>query len=584
MFRLLLIKPSRYDDDGYVIQWARALVPSNSLAALFGLARDCAERRVLGPDVPIAITVLDESTTRIKVRRLVRELTRPGVSALVGLVGVQSNQFPRALDLGRRFRAAGVPVCIGGFHVSGSLAMLDETPPELQEAIDLGISLFAGEAEGRLDEVLRDAHEGTLRPIYRFLDALPDLEGAPPPYLPPGTIARTAGKETTFDAGRGCPFLCSFCTIINVQGRKSRHRSPDDIERIVRANHANGVHHYFITDDNFARNRLWEPIFDRLIRLRESEGIDLRLIIQVDTMCHRLPGFIEKAARAGVNKVFIGLESIDPEALAGARKKQNRLSEYRRMLLAWREVGVLTQAGYILGFPTDTQASILQNIESIKRELPVDILEFFLLTPLPGCEDHKRLHEQGVWMDPDLNKYDVNHVTTRHPRMSKEEWLDAARLAWQRFYSLEHFEVMLRRARVSGIPLGRIQRMAVGFYGCYVVEGVHPLEGGLFRRKYRRDRREGWGRERPWVFYPRYVWEQLSKTYRFVRLYRRYRAVRLRVRNDPAGDRYHDPALSPIPTEAERQAPREREAPHVAAIAAGTPRPQRRAVDAQATR
>ena len=272
VFRLVLIKPSRYDDDGYVIQWARALIPSNSLATINGLARDCAERHVLWSQVSIEITVLDESTTRIRVRRLIRELTRPGVRALVGLVGVQSNQFPRAVDLGRQFRTAGLNVCIGGFHVSGSLAMLDGVPPELQAAVDLGISLFAGEAEGRLEQVLQDAYAGHLRPIYRFLDALPDLAGAPIPYLPPAQITRTTGKETTFDAGRGCPFLCSFCTIINVQGRQSRHRSPDDIERIVRGNHANGVHHYFITDDNFSRNRSWEPIFDRLIQLPRSKG------------------------------------------------------------------------------------------------------------------------------------------------------------------------------------------------------------------------------------------------------------------------------------------------------------------------
>ena len=76
---------------------------------------------------------------------------------MVALVGVQSNQFPRAMDIARPLRAAGVPVCIGGFHVSGCLSMLPEITPELQEAMDLGISLFAGEAEGRFEEVLLDA-------------------------------------------------------------------------------------------------------------------------------------------------------------------------------------------------------------------------------------------------------------------------------------------------------------------------------------------------------------------------------------------------------------------------------------------
>jgi radical SAM superfamily enzyme YgiQ (UPF0313 family) len=105
---------------------------------------------------------------------------------------------------------------------------------------------------------------------------------------------------TSFDAGRGCPYQCSFCTIINVQGRKSRGRTVDDVERLIRLNWAQGVRRYVITDDNFARNADWEPILDRIIRLREVDRMDVRFIIQVDTMCHKLPGFIEKAARASV--------------------------------------------------------------------------------------------------------------------------------------------------------------------------------------------------------------------------------------------------------------------------------------------
>jgi radical SAM superfamily enzyme YgiQ (UPF0313 family) len=162
------------------------------------------------------------------------------------------------------------------------------------------------------------------------------------------------GVRTSFDAGRGCPFLCSFCTIINVQGRKSRARSPDDVERLVRANVAQGVHKFFITDDNLARNQTWEAIFDRLIKMREEEGLEIHIIAQVDTMAHKIRGFIEKAARAGVDRVFIGLENINPESLKDARKGQNRITEYRAMLQAWHRVGTLTYAGYIIGFPGDT--------------------------------------------------------------------------------------------------------------------------------------------------------------------------------------------------------------------------------------
>ena len=143
-FRIVLIKPSHYDDDGYVIQWLRSTVPSNSLASLYGIIEDCARDRVLGPDVDIEVEAYDENNTVINVAKLARKLTAGG--GVVGLIGVQSNQFPRALDLGRQFRGLGIPVVIGGFHVSGCIAMLPNLPADLQAALDLGIHLFAGEA------------------------------------------------------------------------------------------------------------------------------------------------------------------------------------------------------------------------------------------------------------------------------------------------------------------------------------------------------------------------------------------------------------------------------------------------------
>ena len=187
------------------------------------------------------------------------------------------------------------------------------------------------------------------------------------PFLPIEIVRRYSETLGAFDAGRGCPFQCSFCTIINVQGRKSRWRDADDVERLVRANLAQGVYRFFITDDNFARNRNWEAIFDRLIEMREHEGLTLNFIIQVDTLCHRIPNFVEKAARAGCARVFIGLENINPDNLLAAKKKQNRVHEYRELFLAWRAHKVITYAGYILGFPADTPERIARDIRTVQR-------------------------------------------------------------------------------------------------------------------------------------------------------------------------------------------------------------------------
>jgi radical SAM superfamily enzyme YgiQ (UPF0313 family) len=543
-FLIVLIKPSHYDEDGYVIQWVRSTIPSNSLASVHGLLSECARERALGAETEIEIEAYDESNTIIDVAGAVERINAAG-GGLVGLVGVQSNQFPRAVDLTRQFRAAGIPVVIGGFHVSGCISMLPELPADIREALDLGAIVYAGEGEGRMAELLRDIEGGTAKPVYNYLHDLPGMAAAVLPILPRDVVTRVAGHYTSFDAGRGCPFQCSFCTIINVQGRKSRYRTPDDVEAIVRANAAQGVTRFFVTDDNFARNKNWEPILDRLIALKEREGFNIRLLLQVDTLCHRIPGFIEKAARAGCNMVFIGLENINPESLMGTKKRQNKIWEYREMLQAWRRAKVMTWAGYILGFPTDTPQSIRRDIEIIKQELPIDILEFFCLTPLPGSEDHKKLFLKGVPMDPDMNKYDLEHVLTAHPIMSKEEWERIYRDAWTVYYTDAHVETVLRRAMASGISIKKIVDALIVFSGATRIEKVHPLQFGFVRRKDRRQRRHGMPIESPLTFYPLRALDLIVAAMRWYGLVRRYKAIARRVMSTPDAAHYVDEALMP---------------------------------------
>src|SRR6201987_6571376 len=112
-FLVELIKPSHYDDEGYIIQWWRGFIPSNSLSALYGLTLDAARRRVLGDDVEIDTEARDETNATIPIRRIVRRFKRNENVGLVCLVGVQTNQFPRAMDIARELRAAGIKVAIG---------------------------------------------------------------------------------------------------------------------------------------------------------------------------------------------------------------------------------------------------------------------------------------------------------------------------------------------------------------------------------------------------------------------------------------------------------------------------------------
>jgi hypothetical protein len=314
---------------------------------------------------------------------------------------------------------------------------------------------------------------------------------------------------------------------------------------------------FFFTDDNFARNKNWEAILDRLIDLRENHGFKhMKFTMQIDTLSYKIPNFVSKAVRAGCKRVLIGLESINPENLKSVKKGQNKIAEYRKMFQTWRNARVVTVAFYILGFPSDTPERIERDIKTIQQELPVDILQFSCLTPLPGSEDHKNNYLQGVWMDPDLNKYDLEHVTTAHPCMSTEEWEHIYRKAWDIYYSPEHVKILMQRAVASGHNPNRVMLHIYQLHGTVKYEGVYPIQGGFLRRKIRTQRRPGMPQENPLIFYPRRAWETISVLIPLGMYYLKLRSMRKRIKRNPARHSYMDKALTPV-QEVEEGLPKE---------------------------
>jgi len=549
---VILIKPSKYDDEGYVIRWWRAVITSNSLACMNALTEDVRDRKLLGPDVEIVTKVFDETVQKIPVKKLGRQIRQSGEPAIVCLTGVQSNQFPRAVDLAREFRKEGLPSMIGGFHVSGCLEMLPELTPEIKEAMDEGITIVAGETEIRWAELLKAAYEKRLKPIYNFVEDKPVLEGVPAPYLSRQDLRYFLNAQTSFDAGRGCPFHCSFCTIINVQGNTMRGRSPDDIEKIMRINYAQGLKHIFVTDDNFARHPGWEKIIDRVIDLKEKEGMRFGFMIQTDTVAHKIPRFIEKLTHAGCRRVFIGLESVNPDNLRAAGKYQNQLKEYRGMLQKWRDHGAITYAGYIIGFPGDTYESIMRDVEYLKREIPLDMAEFFIWTPLPGSKDHQELYRKGAPMARDMNLYDTTHPTIDQPKMTKDEIMRAYRDAWKSFYGKEHTLTLLKRRKG---PRRRILRDGLMWFRSTVfLENVHPLLGGFIRLKGRKIRRPGFPIEPFLPYYWRRTKEILAYVVGMARLYLETQAF-MKEANRPENVDYLDAAITPVPVQKKGASP-----------------------------
>jgi radical SAM superfamily enzyme YgiQ (UPF0313 family) len=512
--RVVLIKPSKYDDEGYVVRFWRGVLPNNSLHVLHGLTEDVKRRGVFG-DIAIQVDTFDETAQKVPVKQIVRWSRQPATKLVVGLVGVQTNQFPRALDLGKQFRAHGIDVIMGGFHTSGTINMLGEQEPDIQELIRESIIVVSGEVEGYWEGILADVLNGRLKPVYSFakdLKNLVNIEEAPPPVMSPKTMKHFASRTFgTVETSRGCPFACTFCTIINVQGRIMRERSPESIAALVRKNYLeNGFNFYFFTDDNFARKKQWRETFEALIRLRQ-EGIKIAFMVQVD-LARKPKDFVRLAAEAGCIHVFIGLESVNPQNLKAQGKPQNKVDEYRSNIREWHDAGILVQSGYIIGLPFDTKEQIGRDIQFLMDEIQLDVGSFFMFTPLPGSHDHLEMRKRGEWMDPDFNKRDSFHAVIKHPNMTAEEWTEAYEEAWKTFYSKENITRILARWSHNPRIYWNAVLMLMWYKSAALIEKTHPMIAGFFRLKDRCTRRPGFTADS----LPVHLWKRTKDVFRLV--------------------------------------------------------------------
>ena len=507
---LHLIKPSKYDDDGYVIRHWKGVLPSNTLNCLYALSRKVRDSRSLGMNLKWQINAIDETVQKVDVRKILKVSRRRKIKTIVCLVGVQSNQFPRASDLAKEFRASGVDVLVGGFHVSGIMATLPELTSELKDLKDIGVTLVAGEVEHHWEGLLQDALNNELQPIYNFLTQPPGLDQAPIPCIPRHLLNRYAVRHfATLDCGRGCPFQCSFCSVINVQGRQMRFRSVEAVLERIRENYLrHKIRHYFFTDDNFCRNKNWEPIFDGLIQLREERGFKISFMIQADALSYRIANFIEKAKRAGCSQVFIGMESLNEANLKAAGKDQNRTNSFKELIEAYHGAGIVVHLAYIIGFPFDTEESVRADMARL-RELGAEQASFFMLTPLPGSMDYKKFLADQTVLDQDLNNYDSFHETFKHAHMQEGKWTRAYQNAWEGFYSIWNMKKILKR-----VPSHRYWGVFSNFIwykNAFQVENGHPMIHGFVRLKGRTNRCKAYPLETRWNYFIRRI-QDFKKT------------------------------------------------------------------------
>lgn len=529
---VILLHASSYDQDDFVYRFRLGVLPSNTMAALNTLTQQ-ALHELLPDEVRQEVHVFEDGVQEHmeRLRRLADQFPAAGTKLIVGLVGVQTVQFPRACDLIAEWQRRGATCLIGGFHVSGSISTLHDgihdaqrkdvpcphiMPPEIQSLMDNGVVVFHGEAEMVLKTMLADVLAGRPLPLYR--GGQPALDEALLPMYPTNYWEHSFASEmATFDTGRGCPFTCSFCTIINVQGRRSRYRDPAAIVKRVRelCVRQGGQAAFFFTDDNFVRNPHWEEVLDGLISLREQEKLEPRFMIEADLACGKVPRFLEKLSQAGCHQIFMGVESMNPENLAEATKFQNKVDHYQKLWEECHRLGMAVHAGYIIGFSHDTPQSVPEDVAKLQAT-GADLVSFFILTPLPGSEDHVRLYmrdlNQGrASMDTDFNRYDSFQPVMDHPRMTRAEWLATYAAAWRQFYTVPIMAAALKR-----FPTWKARRALLKAFLWYrwsvMVERAHPMVSGFLRVRPYAERRPG----APYLPYWKYAFQEVWRHLRYL--------------------------------------------------------------------
>lgn len=522
--RVVFIKPSKYDDQGRVQHFWRGILPNNTLTVLASLSEAYGRLRRASVDVDTVIwdEQVDGPVDDDTVATMKQRARADGFDLLVGLAGVQTNQYPRGRDVALRFRRADVSVLFGGFHVSSH-------PPSRAFLESCGITTVVGEAETIWADVVDDFLADRLRPSYQVEDGIraktgagevtvPLIDEAQLPSISQAYMQRFSDSTmTTLDTSRGCPFTCSYCSVKNVMGRTMRSRDAATVVRWIRdAIEHHGIRSLFIVDDDFYRSPAWEPILEGMAQLR-SEGHDFCFMMQVDAEAasfeddapltsqrQKSERFIQLAADAGCFAAFIGFETFSPQNLVAATKVQNLekaqrrtrsgldtqaaldavKDKYRRVCANWHRRGVAVHAGYMLGFPFDGPECGRQSAEWL-LDVGVDLASFFIVTPLPGTEDHEKALREGTIADWDFNNYDSQHMVAHHPRMTAAEVVNAYREAYLTFYSwAETVKDVVTRHRVAGLTmLARTAMWRQRLYYFYSYRaGRHPMLGGVWQR------------------------------------------------------------------------------------------------------
>ena len=350
------------------------------------------------------VTHIDEAITPVDVTRQ------------VDLVAItfHTPSAPHVYELAAQFRKRGIPVALGGPHVT-------LVPDEAQAQADV---IFVGEAELTWPRFLNDFETGQYAPRY-VSESPPALDDAP-------MACKELYHRHDYTAGRlfatrGCAYGCDFCALAVMYQRKVRKRPVASVAEEYASFPGKVI---IFWDDNLANDREYAKELFRAITPHRKWWSS-----QASIQAGEDEEFLELAARSGCKQLFIGLESISQASMNEVHKGFNRVENYARIIERIHAYGIAVQAGIVFGFDSDTETIFDETLDFLESA-GVQNVTFNMLTPYPGTPLYRRLEAEGRILTRDWSKYNSREDVVFQPRhMEPDTLLEGYRSANRRFYS-----------------------------------------------------------------------------------------------------------------------------------------------------
>ncbi len=399
-------------------------------------------------------------------------------SDLVGISTITSTA-PRAYEMARQIRKAGIPVMMGGPHVSFM-------PKEALHSCDF---VLRGEAEDSIVPLIEaiSAGEGFDKipglstivgdklVLNDLAPACKDLNSIP---IPDMSLIRGNKKfsgdmsVTPIMTSRGCPFGCNFCSVTRMFGRKYRFRSTDSVIEELKKRNAEWI---FFYDDNFAANRAHTK---ELLAKMIDEGISSKWMAQVRINVAEDEDLLDLMARANAKRFFIGFESINRKSLE-ALNKGHLPKDIEGSIQRIQDRGIQIHGMFIFGTEHDDATTIKETVRFAKR-VGLSSVQFLILTPLPGTPVFEQMEAEGRLISRDWAYYDAHHVVFKPKSMSFLQLQKMTIWATLKFYSIPHilsclnkFDIWSMLIRAYGWRISRNSRKNMKGFMAHLMEKYH---------------------------------------------------------------------------------------------------------------